>query len=410
MVSKCVNSRLEEGSREYFEHGEYLVQENMSTDSLAFFRTAVRMCPGSGYYLQRLGEIEFSVGLYDLASKRFQKALTLDGSDKFALESYMVKPQLQFHRADHSEKDDGKFFPPLPEHSIEVVMNHGLSTFFDHPFVIRKAFEPSTFDKFSDLTLLKTIYGAEFVEFYPQNMQIKPTKVYHVNLDKALSYFDYPDGAYVSSDVSEVGAYIQWNINSSHFDRIMESQDQRINLGPLDTLKNQLQEFINEVTGSFQTETDISEALIESFARRSHWYMMLIGEENSGMFMHNDNLPVGSWQMELTGNKKWVICSSDNKMNIDGQRTCSDQESMNGVCLDKESCGQAVVFPGDILYYPPQFWHQTTCLSKPTISLSGTVVTETRRLLDAIRDECKHNIYGYGFDVEFCRIIVGARP
>ena len=33
-----------------------------------------------------------------------------------------------------------------------------------------------------------------------------------------------------------------------------------------------------------------------------------VGEQNAGMFYHEDVLPVGSYQIQLQGRKKWIIC------------------------------------------------------------------------------------------------------
>lgn len=405
--SNCLNSRSEEGGREYFEHGEYLVVESNAEDAVPFYRTAVRMCPQSGYYLQRLGEVESMIGLYDVAWKRFKKALTLEGSDNDVIESHLNQPHfsaLQEKEKVEHDSNDYQSYSLLPERFLSDI-NSGFSK--DYPFVVRKGFELACFRNFTSLDTIRSMYGNELVEFYPQNMQVKPKKVYKVNLKKALDYFDYPDGAYVSSDVSEVGAYIQWNINVSHFHKITKVDESNHSLGPLKSLQNQLRDFMLNYTSSRNLSTAMLDNLVESFAKKSHWYMMLVGEENAGMFVHTDNLPVGSWQITLAGEKRWVICTPSPIDNQDSQQ-CENHEAMNGFCMAKNSCMTTVVGPGDILFYPPNYWHKATCLDTPTISLSGTVITDHELLATMINNECRSHQYGYHFDENLCSYVAEA--
>jgi hypothetical protein len=43
--------------------------------------------------------------------------------------------------------------------------------------------------------------------------------------------------------------------------------------------------------------------------------------------------------------------------------------------FQKASCLQFTVKPGDVLYYPKDWWHQTKNLDTPTIAITGTMVS-----------------------------------
>jgi len=43
------------------------------------------------------------------------------------------------------------------------------------------------------------------------------------------------------------------------------------------------------------------------------------------------------------------------------------------------SCHQTTLGPGDALFYPSDFWHQTLNLDTPTVALTGTLVTAANR-------------------------------
>jgi hypothetical protein len=58
--------------------------------------------------------------------------------------------------------------------------------------------------------------------------------------------------------------------------------------------------------------------------------------------------------------------------------------------VKQASCYQTTLRPGDLMYYPHDYWHQTVNLDTPTLALTGTLVTvENKHLLrDALRRQC----------------------
>ena len=88
------------------------------------------------------------------------------------------------------------------------------------------------------------------------------------------------------------------------------------------------------------------------------WDMIFIGEQNSGMYFHQDVAPLGSWQLLLTGEKTFVFAPPDH----------NDLPSRCSVLNAKE---------GDLVFYPAGYFHQTWHPSSPiTVAISSSVIAE----------------------------------
>jgi hypothetical protein len=265
------------------------------------------------------------------------------------------------------------------------------------------------------------------VDFYPQNMLSKPNKVYTVPLHKALAYLAYPEGAYMTVDASESGTYIQWNMNETVWDTVLEKAGLLHTIPPvfahsMDTLLHLPQEGAEATighdgaqsaieTGSTSTSNAVStlSRAKHSFGYKTHWYMLLIGEEGSGMFPHQDTLAVGSWQAQMAGSKLWRLCSPESTAMKPKEQSLRDEEddSEDDAQAPVDVCYETTLSAGDLIYYPPHYWHETKNLETPSVSLSGTVVVEEfrRELLDMLRGECDDDTRGFGFDSAVCSLL-----
>jgi hypothetical protein len=54
------------------------------------------------------------------------------------------------------------------------------------------------------------------------------------------------------------------------------------------------------------------------------------------------------------------------------------------------TCHQVVLEPGDVLYYPVDYWHQTKSLDSPTMSVTSNVITREsiEPFMERIKAEC----------------------
>ena len=97
----------------------------------------------------------------------------------------------------------------------------------------------------------------------------------------------------------------------------------------------------------------------------------------TGMFNHKDTLRTSSWQVQLTGSKKWHLCgpSENGKMYKAGNVNTFKPDYESYPLFKDAVCHQFEVKAGDIVYYPMDWWHQTENLHTPSIALTGTLVT-----------------------------------
>jgi tetratricopeptide (TPR) repeat protein len=473
----CKSGKHDADSLEYHEHGNFLFELNRREDSLPFYRTAVRICPEDSWFWWKLGLAEWELGFYEKAAKRFRFAESLETFNS----SFSYPGDFEIIRPKETAPSSSKTFFPLFEMEKENFTFEDLGN-DDFPFVVRNFWSipdsghphsPSTF--FDNLA---SHYSNHTVEFYPQNMREKPTRLYKKTLKETVQFLNCPDAAYPAVDISEMGAYIQWNVNFDDFQRLFSSFQNLVSgnnsenaFSPL-RLKNDLVPFIsslldplpikskqkylpyfpaevfqnnpsifvpdesdNRSQGSAGDEEDedeneeeyeddivissasgnsiiegkavpnIIDNILEIFNQQTHWYMILIGEEKGGMFHHVDNLPVSSWQVQVSGKKEWIICSPLSQDRNTDSYTSNGKDFLNPE--NENTCYKAILNPGDLLFYPKGFSHETISLSTLTVSISGTLVPlkDYRLLKTLIRKECHRSTIGYKFHQILCMLV-----
>jgi len=54
-----------------------------------------------------------------------------------------------------------------------------------------------------------------------------------------------------------------------------------------------------------------SQALMEEFLHITRWDMVTMGAPGAGINFHWDAIHCGSWQLQLAGSKRWVVCPAN---------------------------------------------------------------------------------------------------
>ena len=309
-------------AKDYFEHGDFLSLENGSIqDSLPFYRAATRLNPLEFRYWERLGNVEILLEYFDLAKERFKRALYLYD----ACETCKLKLD-ELLAADTADK----LVSPLDVFSISEISVHEPSgeRSFDGtlPVVVRQAatylhLNLSEFTPFH----LQAAYGLELTETYPQNMRRKPSRLYTMTLTEAINFVMFPELAFASVDASASGMYIQWNMNNSMFQKLLDKGYNNSHHGTCSPLKEAATNSNSHIECATDTSVEsmilnfptvqqvfntcmLTDNVIDDFSKRMHWSMMLIGEKDAGMFFHADDLPTNSWQLQTLGSKSWKLC------------------------------------------------------------------------------------------------------
>lgn len=455
--------------------------------ALQYLRAAVKAVPGSAEYWNDLGVTEARAGLLTKAKKRFSAALKADLSNAEALRNYN---QVVRDLAPSSVEQSGAVHSPSEGVSgREVAGHHTLpleelafipagpdraegSPHFKRPFVVRNAMGMlgSSIVKRTEAAILDYLrqnHGDAVVDFYPQNMLLsRPTQLFFPSLARAMDQIaGIPDMVYRDVDASQLGSYAQWNVDQGSWARLLDFLGVEHSLPyPFQSLSPSADKDSDPLLSCLRDHN-----ATDAYLRATHWFMVLLGEQGAGMYNHQDDLRTASFQLQLVGRKKWSICPPQDSL-WDGQSwiprpsSSEDGNYMYGPAqvnmlsskinytkysrLVNATCFQSTVHPGDLIYYPKDFWHQTYNLATPTLSISGNVVTAdcSAAVDDRLLTECQpllditssSNIHGecleesgtcpaataatslenkkssrYGFDAEMCRLIsvcTDARP
>ena len=79
-----------------------------------------------------------------------------------------------------------------------------------------------------------------------------------------------------------------------------------------------------------------------------------LGESGAGMFNHKDTLRAPTYQIQLSGSKKWHLCDSNQSAYI-GRTGSWDAFNPNYVLYPETlnlDCYSSIVEEGDCIYYP----------------------------------------------------------
>ena len=357
-------------------------------EALPGMRAAVRMQPEDTSYLNDLGVTEMRVGQYEKAKWRFLKAkelkpdfITIDDNIKELLK-FMSKEEFERGQGDFPQKhhlqepkdlDPEYFFKLTVEDDIE-----NLEILGESPFCIRGAAQSWGWD-ISKLTTehLAEKFGHLNADYYPHNMQEETVHPIFFPLNKAIEQLSMPLEGYMNLDTSNPGTYIQWNVDEQSWRSLLS--DMNASLPPLfDDL---------HWTQKCFTANDVT-----TFNKNVHWKMMLIGEQGAGMFNHKDVMRMASWQVQITGRKLWHICSPDQDEFVynAGDVDTFKPDYKRYPKMVNASCYQTITNPGDAMYYPRDWWHQTRNLETPSIAFSGSMINKHchKEFAVKMREQC----------------------
>jgi hypothetical protein len=257
--------------------------------------------------------------------------------------------------------------------------NGSIDSLLNGPFVVERGLQDWGWDLEAFSTkALKQRYGHSRVDYYPHNMKDESVHPYFSTLREAIDHLSDPQDIYTDVDASEPGTYVQWNLDAHAFASLLK--DAHATLPAL-------------LDDSHWTDRCFpSEDALSNFNLKTHWKMILIAEAPAGMFNHKDTLQTSSWQAQLVGRKRWHICppSQDPYLYQAGVVDTFNPDYAHYPLFRQAHCYEDTLNPGDVMYYPKNYWHQTLNLDTPTVSLTGTLATGNchRDVFLELKKEC----------------------
>jgi hypothetical protein len=407
----------EEAAQHFHELGLHAAQGGDLSSALGLLRAAVKAKPNDSILQNDLGVTEANLGLLEKAQQRFLRAIDLDFNNRDALKNLKslnieIKKMSKSSKkvslpssgsGDNFRKRQHEILPVDELSEIPEIKSHSdESPVLLKPFVIRKSLQKLGWFQSSEiLKYLSEAFGEESVDYYPQNMHTsQPEKVYFLPLSRAIEQIiDVPDQVFMQVDASLSGSYAQWNMKSSswmsvlHFLNLSEAMRWPFHSS---SVKRQSGSEPQGSSSVFETVCPFERGMTDynSFFKKSHWIMLLLGEKDSGMHNHKDDLRTASFQAQILGRKWWNLCPPEKISSYNGSRSHDNSSGLSymykSAAIDTFSdrinykkyplfvnatCFQVVLQPGDIIYYPSDYWHQTRNLDTPSLALSRNVVS-----------------------------------
>lgn len=120
----------------------------------------------------------------------------------------------------------------------------------------------------------------------------------------------------------------------------------------------------------------VREEQLDNWWGQTRWRMLLVGEENSTMFLHQDDIATATWQWQALGRKRWLICPPEASTYLYAESHMSPIDGFNPdvnsyPLFAKANCSDVIANPGDVLYYPSHWFHQTLNLDPITVGVAG---------------------------------------
>lgn len=235
-------------------------------------------------------------------------------------------------------------------------------------------------------------FGGRRADAYPHNMEESNVRPVITTLREGLKELLEVGGARARSPVRPESGYVQWNMAPRDWAAVVRSLP-----GPLPAQFRDDEAWLQACMDDEGPKSEWVAAgpppdLSWDFHLNTHWRMMLIGSWGGGMFGHWDVLATSSWQFHVAGAKRWHICPPSQRRSI-GDAGEFDAFSPDYAALPgtrRLACFLDVVLPGEFLYYPRNYWHQTENLVTPTISLTSTIADARnhRGVANELQREC----------------------
>lgn len=245
--------------------------------------------------------------------------------------------------------------PFLRYTSVEDVNNRSI------PFVITSALDtwkfPEKLDNGGWVDVLTYNFGDEVADYYPNNM-IQSKGVYLYKVSAAVDDFQ------------------QASVDSPKYLHLQLTPKMWTMLEDSNLIDSRRHEWLSN---DEWWKTCLSEEQAEEWHIKTHWKIMIVGSKGAGMFNHSDSLLTSSWHAHLAGQKWWYVCSEN-------------------------VCYEGVMNTGDILYYPPTWYHETRNLHTPTITVTDTVMdySNAMGILTKMMNECSKSELNFDVSSKLC--------
>ena len=240
------------------------------------------------------------------------------------------------------------------------------------PFILTDGMEdwPSR-KKFAKLDFFSENFPDAIVDYYPNNLAQVSKKPFLRKFADVLDEFSeenpVPEGGWLRNGRSEQARYIHWRMTAAQWNKV---DDLLTPMHPFFTtdqpwMKQCIPKKIRNPKNPRQVNWPMN-----NWIKHTHWKIIVVGEHDSGMFFHADGFSTSTFVFQFVGRKRWTLCVPDPHMkhmsNAGVIDTFGSEEHLDQFPRYKDAdCSQFDVHPGEVIYYPSHYWHQTLNLDRP---------------------------------------------
>lgn len=227
-------------------------------------------------------------------------------------------------------------------------------------------------DKFSNMSWFSENFPASIVDYYPTNLAESHNKPFLRKFSQVLDEYETPNpepaGGWAQNGKSHKARYIHWRMTASEWKRVKHL------LEPMDPFFTTDMQWIPKcIPRKLRRKSDGKVNWpYNNWIRHTHWKIIVIGEEDSGMFFHADGFSTSTFVFQFVGRKRWTLCRPQHEYMYSAGDVDTFSPDLERYPLFKNAdCADLTVHPGEVMYYPSHYWHQTLNLDRPCVSMAG---------------------------------------
>ena len=287
----------------------------------------------------------------------------------------------------------------VPRVTPEELDNNKLLQSGKVPFILTKSMEDwESRTKFNDLDWFAQHFPNAIVDYYPQNLATTDKKPFLRKMSGVLDEFRVrnpkPAQGWGQNGRSEKARYIHWRMTAGQWNKVKDL------LTPMHSFFTTDIPWMNQcIPKKIRNPKNPKQVNwpMNNWIKHTHWKIIVIGEEDSGMFFHADGFSTSTFVFQFLGRKRWTLCKPDPHMkymeNAGIIDTFGSKEHLsNFPKYAQADCSQFNVHPGEVIYYPSHYWHQTLNLDRPCISMAGRRVdgNNANEVHGELQQRCAH--------------------
>jgi hypothetical protein len=249
------------------------------------------------------------------------------------------------------------------------------------PFILTESMkEWDSLRTFRNMSFFEETFPKAIVDYYPQNLADVNKKPFLRPMGDVLREFaevlpEPAEGWGAQHGRSENARYVHWRMTASQWNKVKNS------LTPMHPFFTTDEPWMRQCIPPKKRHPTNRRKVnwpMNNWIRHTHWKIIVIGEHDSGMFFHADGFSTSTFVFQFVGRKRWTLCPPDPEMRVmypagqidtfdpDRERVYREFERFRGA-----DCADVVVHPGEVIYYPSHYWHQTLNLDRPCVSMAG---------------------------------------